>query len=837
MIRVIVIWVLVALGVAAEPVCDSEADAPAQTQTSVPSVSMVNSGVRHDSLQNLPFELKKVVSIIFVQRGRYEDNHWYANIGYFCDDENLPAYAIGAQLCRLDLESGKVTVLLETAEGCIRDPQIHYDGRKMVFAWRKAGTAHYDLYEMNINGRGLRQLTTGPYDDYEPSYLPDGGLIFVSTRCRRWVNCYKTQVGTLHRCDEDGQNVRMLSCNVEHDNTPAVLSDGRILYMRWEYVDRSQVEFHHLWTMSPDGSSQKIYYGNERPKGLYIGARPVPGSDRVLGIDSPGHGRNEHYGFLTFWTDQYGPDDPQGMKRLLFAGRSVPMADPWPFSEECILAVDGRISRLILVERSDDGEDYDIRTLYEIDRNKSDWIVQEPRPVMARQREKCIADLTDRTKSVGHHLLVDVYNSQNMPDVERGEIKKLLILETLPKPVNFSGGPDLTSWLGTFTLERILGTVPVEEDGSAFFELPADRPVFYVALDKDNLSVKRMQSFTSVAPGEMTSCLGCHEDRKEAPDSRVDMKKLLATRRAPSQIEPIPGIPDVPDFVRDVQPVLNQHCVTCHNVQDRKGNLSLEGDMGPIFSLSYYSLLMRKQIADGRNGYGNRAPRTIGSSASPLLRKMEGEHHEVTVSPEEWMTVWAWIEAAAPFCGTYGGLRNVADQNVQIREFQKKGMPVIGRRCRSCHIKEGTAPPLPSIYDSKERRKQVGPGPAHERIVFENEPMATCSWTGLLNASRPEKSGILLAPLSKEVGGWGMCGEVFTSTEDPDYKQLLAALQNFQQEWQKAPRFGTPDFHANRQYVREMIRFGVLSEGTDSATVDPYVTDRKYWDLFDRSKK
>ncbi|MCU0857759.1 MAG: hypothetical protein MUC65_05075 [Pontiellaceae bacterium] len=782
--------------------------------------------------------MEKINSIIFIQRARYEDGHWYANIGYYCDDETHKAFARGAQLCRLDLKTGSITVLLEARNGCIRDPQVHYDGKKIVFAWRKEDSPYYHLYEMKIDGSEQRQLTSGPYDDYEPSYLPDGGLVFISTRCRRWVNCWKTQVGTLHRCDADGANIRMLSCNIEHDNTPAVLPDGRILYMRWEYVDRSQVDFHHLWTMNPDGTNQKIFYGNERPKGVFIGARPVPGSDLVLGVDSPGHGRSDHYGFLSFWTDQYGPDDPAGQIKLNFAAGTVQMADPWPFSKECILAVDGRKPRIIVAEKSKSGDLYDIRILYEITGCPTNWIVQEPRPVMARKREQCVPDRTDLTQSVGYHLLVDVYNSQNMPGVERGEIKKLLIIETLPKPVNFSGGMDLTSWMGTFTLQRILGTVPVEDDGSAFFELPADRPVLYIALDKNNLSIKRMQSFTSVAPGETTSCLGCHEDRKEAPQSGVNTRQMLAMGRPASKIEPIPGVPDVPDFIRDVQPVLDAHCISCHNVTDHKGDLSLEGDMGPSYSISYYSLLMRNQIADGRNGYGNRAPRTIGSSASPLLRKIEGGHHDINVSPAEWTTVWAWLEAAAPFCGTYGGLRNAEDQNAQINAFQRKGMAIIGKRCISCHVQNGTAQRIPAVYDRDIRHKQLERDYApHERTVFTNDPMGTYSWDVILNASRPDKSALLLAPLSKEAGGRESCGKIFTSTNDPDYQQLLAALKNFQQEWSKTPRFGFPNFQVNPQYVREMIRFGVLPAGTDPKTVDPYVTDRAYWDLFDRSKQ
>jgi hypothetical protein len=218
----------------------------------LPSLETVNSGVMPQALKGLPGELDGCEEIIFVQRSGYEDPHWYANIAYFCDDENKPAYTTGAQLCKLNLKTGRVSILLEAEAGCIRDPKVHYDAKRIIFAWRKDDSEYYHLYEMNVHGGGLRQITSGAFDDYEPEYLPDGGIVFVSTRAKRWVGCWMTQVGTIHRCDADGANIRALSCNIEHDNTPAVLPNGQILYMRWEYVDRSQVEYHHLWTMNPD---------------------------------------------------------------------------------------------------------------------------------------------------------------------------------------------------------------------------------------------------------------------------------------------------------------------------------------------------------------------------------------------------------------------------------------------------------------------------------------------------------------------------------------------------------------------------------------------------------
>jgi cytochrome c553 len=800
----------------------------------VPSPEAVNSGVFREALKNLPAEFDGFEEIIFVQRGSYEDPHWYANIGYFCDDENNPAYTTGGQLCKLNLKTGKVTILLETADGCIRDPKVHYDAEKIIFAWRKENSNHYNLYEMNIDGSNIKQITSGPFDDYEPEYLPDDRIVFVSTRARRWVGCWYTQVGTIHRCEADGKNITMLSCNIDHDNTPAVLPNGQILYMRWEYIDRSQVEYHHLWTMNPDGSNQTVYYGNQASWGVFLDCRPIPDDDRVMGIYSPGHGMNDHYGWLSFFSNKLGPDDPAGLEHIEFSWGKSNFADPWPLSAETVLTADRYKSRILLVEKKQ--QRYSVRVIYEMAGNSMNWIVQAPRPILKRPREKVLVDRTDYSRPTGTHVLVNVYDSRNMEGVKRGEIKKLLIIETLPKPVNFSGGQDLTSWLGSFNLERILGTVPVEPDGSAYFEVPANTPVFYVALDEKNLSCKRMQSFTSLMPGETITCLGCHENRQNSPRSNpANAPKVMALNRRPSRIHPVEGAPDVPDFTRDVQPVLDKYCISCHNTTDRKGRLSLEGDMGCHWSISYYSLIMRNQVADGRNGLGNQPARSLGSSASELLRKLEGTHHDVKADYADWVKVWAWTEAASPFCGTYGGLRNTNQQDVKVWVFHNQAGQVLQKRCYSCHKPDGSGPQnrIPQGFDWESRRVHFSyPTGQHERLVLGEDPLRYYDWNVLLNATRPKKSAVLMAPLAKAAGGWGICPDVFKSKDEADYKTMAQTVKNWQGEWLKSRSFGSPSFQVNSQYIREMVRFGVLPENTSPEAVDPYATDRKYWQTF-----
>ena len=479
--------------------------------------------------------------IVFAVRSPGTD-HWYANFGYYSapgreyppqrapDGVTLPAiYKDGGRLCALNLRTGALRVLLEDLEGAIRDPQVHYEGEKIVFSYRRGRDPYFHLYEIGADGASLKQITDGPYNDIEPAYLPDGGIVFCSDRCRRFVNCWISPVATLHRCEIDGSGLRMISTNIEHDNTPWVLPDGRILYMRWEYVDRSQSHFHHLWTANPDGTGQMVYYGNQNPGITMIDAKPIPDTNMTVASFSPSHGRPEHAGYLTRIDPALGPDAEPSAVRIS-SGEPV-FRDPYPLSRNYFLAA--RNDEILLMQ--DEGI---TACLFKLGEKDSGRFCHEPRPLRPRKRERVIPPRVDLAAETGRLFLTDIYEGRNMQGVERAEIKELLVLEQLPKPVNFSGGMWPISIGGTFTLARILGTVPVETDGSAYFDIPAMRSVFFVALDKDRLAVKRMQSFLSTMPGETTSCVGCHEGRLTTPPLWRGPSRGHAT---PSQHHPAVG--------------------------------------------------------------------------------------------------------------------------------------------------------------------------------------------------------------------------------------------------------------------------------------------------------
>jgi hypothetical protein len=350
--------------------------------------------------------------------------------------------------------------------------------------------------------------------------------------------------------------------------------------------------------------------------------------------------------------------------------------------------------------------------------------------------------------------------------------------------------------------------VPVEADGSASMEVPALESLFFVALDANDLAVKRMHSFVVVQPGETMSCVGCHEQRTQTPPPLA--ANLLAMRHRPSHIEPVAGVPPVIDFPRDVQPILDRRCAQCHNAERYEGQVDLTGDKTAGYTISYLTMQTRGLVNDNRNRpESNFEPYTIGSSASRLMRLVDGSHYKAKLTDQERTMLRLWIDTSATYPGTYAALGC---------GFYGVPLPYgdIHRRCAECHR-----------HDATDRR-----GKPIKRFAFgefdSNSFEATC------NLSRPEKSLLLLAPLAKQSGGLGLCSKpLFADTHDPLYQKILAGVRTAHESLMAGKRFDMPGFRPNKDYLREMQRFGFLPKDLGPITpVDHYAVDRAYWDSF-----
>ena len=775
--------------------------------------------------------------IVFVERRLCEAYQWYATFGEYADEQKFIHAPDGSRLCKLNLRTRKLTLLLDDPKGGFRDPRIHYDGNKILFAYRPGGTHHYHLCEINVDGSDFRQLTFGDCDDVDPAYLPDGGIIFSSSRCNRFVACNRVPTAILHRMDADGSNILRLSANAIPDDRPAVLPDGRIVYTRWDYTDRDPEKFRDLWVMNPDGTGQMVLFGGVgRPYPDFFAkcdALPIPDSNgKVVSVFSPAFGRRENAGNVMIVDLEAGPGDWSAAKQIspeipelgwsIGSGQGDKgFRDPYPVSKDCFLVARNK-SLLILDDNGNIQEFY-----------QADTMVHDPRVIRPRPREPVIPARTDLYKTTGQLVLSNVYRGRNMAGVKPGTIKKLLILEDLPKSGSKHGLPGFHG--GYLTLRRVLGTVPVEPDGSASFEVPALRAVYFTALDEKGLAVKRMQNFTMVMPGENQGCVGCHEARIGTPDRREDIGDLMAMKRPPSQIQPFADIPDVFDYPRHIQPIWDRHCVSCHGSDDPAGHAILTGDNNEWFSQSYSALVARDQVSQcfswGEDG--NHPPYGFGTGASPLMQKIDASHYDVKLTTKEYDTVRLWIESGAAFTGTYAVFNHpenaVATPLIVSKTVLGRPVgPIVERRCLTCHV---------SVANLGRRGRQQ-----RDDKWIDSKPPAWLNnplycWN-LYNLSHPEKSMILQASLPKEAGGYGWCkpkdgqsSTAFRDTQDPDYQAILKAVRAAKVRQEEYGRPDIPGFRPGDYYIRWMKRFGVLPETFDLAKdpIDPYETDQAYW--------
>jgi cytochrome c553 len=412
-------------------------------------------------------------------------------------------------------------------------------------------------------------------------------------------------------------------------------------------------------------------------------------------------------------------------------------------------------------------------------------------------------------------VLSDVNVGRNMASVKAGEIKKLLVLEVLPKPTHQNGHTEPLSYDATFMLERILGTVPVEPDGSAYFEVPPLRSLFFVALDENNLSVKRMHSFVSAMPGEVSACIGCHENRTMVMPRT---SHLQALRKPPATITPLSHVPQIFDYSRDIQPIWDRHCLPCHNNTNRKGNVVMSADYGSWFRASYVTIIARKLITPS-SGFtssvdfkGNSAPRTVGSSASDLMQLLQPTHHGVSLSNKEIDMVRYWIESGGLYAGTYAAMNTLTRWRYPADE------KVITTKCSSCHT----------------NRLNTGIWGGPKRADFKER-------LGLrVNFSYLDSSLLLLAPLAKKDGGLGLCknadgseAAIYSGKNDVAYSAMRQAILRSQEEF-LPQRYENKEWVPTVHYEREMKRYGILPAQTDRTTdtIDVYKTDEAYFEQF-----
>ncbi len=642
----------------------------------------------------------KFDKLLFLKRAPNNYGHTYAD---------QSANSMGGNLCILSpvTADGEVTTLVPELEGGLFDRfDLSFDAKRVVFGYKREDGA-FRIYEIEIDpaagkmvSGSLRQLTFGceneaealacnaaqgrstdrGFNDMDPCYLPDGRILFTSTRSMRNVFCAGSTVTTLYIMDADGSNVRCLSAGPINELAPAVLDDGRVIYTRWEYVDKGLGNGASLWTVRLDGSGSDHVFKNNtvRPAGM-SNARSIPDSQQLVTIGGTHH--NTAIGSVVLVDARRSRRGTEAMTCLTpemgYACMSWATTkfgffmDPFPFSEKFFLTAHSPGHKTGGAQQG-----YGI---YVLDAwgNRAELVgdaelnCYEPIPLHPRRKPSKIAALAAKSQpaaatgdeKMGSLFVQDVY--QGMTGIERGRVKYLRVMGVLPWPWDEMGMQNVGADVHR---KKVYGVVKVHEDGSAHFKVPADENVFFHALDENFMALQQMPTFINLMPGEQRSCIGCHEARREAPNTAS--ARPLAMDGPPQMITPQPGDagPRMVDFAADVQPTLDRHCVGCHGGEQPEAALNLNGALTGNYSRSYETLVHWGLVAyaDCRYGRANfRAvpPLTHGSHRSKLAEQIRRDPCKGGLSREEYIKIVTWIDANVPYYGTYRGKRELRDKD------------------------------------------------------------------------------------------------------------------------------------------------------------------------------
>jgi len=710
-------------------------------------------------------------AMLVIERHRVESSHVYT---YHCEGQKN-----GGGLYVCDVTTGDLRQLVDASDGQILDCDVSWDGRDILFSWRR-GSTPYQVYRVGADGGGLTQLTEGDAYNFNACWLPDGGVAFLSTRAPQFAYCWTSPVGVLYRMERDGSNVRRLSANYLNDFTPAVMNDGRIIYGRWEYVDRPAIPIQGLWTINPDGTMLAQYFGNRvLGPATFIDPQTVPGSGAVLctmtghngtcggavGLVDPVFGDNAQAAIRNLT-----PEVPHGrVDRSNNGPRSGPYQTPYPVDETYFLVsykghvfvrdYAGTEQAAVLASRG------------------MGW--RNARPLRPRTRPPVRPPVSAAAGGEWAAVyLQDVYAGLG-PHVRPGEIRRIAVVQEIEKARRadvarraFGFQFPVVSCGATYAPKKVWGWADVSPDGSAYFQVPANVPIYFMVLDEHGRAVQRMRSFTHLMPGEVQGCIGCHEPRTETPRvARIDV-----IGRPPQPLRTPEWGRRGFDYARIVQPVLDRHCTECHKPPDPPKGVDLTGDATDFFSVSYE--VLAREGFDRRWG-GRRYTRSIstyngaeqnilqitpkawGSPASPLADLLLAGHPDADGKPrvdlreDERRRLFTWIDLNVPYYGTslardYGrqGCRRLYPP-----ALDKVLAGVADRRCASCHA------------GGKVPRKD---------------------WVRI---GRPRFNTFLTAPLAASAGGTEACGRaVFADTADPDYQAILSVFRTVLEAAARRPR-------------------------------------------------
>ncbi|MDR1383125.1 MAG: NPCBM/NEW2 domain-containing protein [Planctomycetaceae bacterium] len=599
------------------------------------------------------------------------------------------------------LENGRLKGTTLDSTWAFVSPELSFDAKKIIFSAADAKQPRhtytwdaqncYHIFEVDADGQHLTQLTDGAWNDICPCYMPNGRIAFISERRGGYGRCHGRPVPsyTLHSMNYDGSDIAMLSPHETNEWFPNIDHNGMIIYTRWDYVDRGFSQAHHPWVTTPDGRDSRPIHGNypdhERNRPHFENSvRSVPHSNKYTATACCHHG--QYFGSLILIDPDVEDDDEMSPIRRITPDQLFPESEnvthrdpvnygqPYPLSEDFYLCVYDPFSSSAAGPLNNYGiyllDSFGNRTLLYRD---PDISCQSPTPIRAREippimphkvlvakplqrGEKFVPtdpEMLPKTAVVG---VINVYDTAR--EIPKGtKIKELRIVQLLPKTNPYAHDPAI-GYGDQKGARMILGTVPVEKDGSALFNMPVNIPIYFQAVNEDGTAVLSMRSATYVKPGEELICQGCHEGRHHAPLHSSALP--LAFQRTPSKIAPAPDGAKPLNYPRLVQPIWDAHCVECHQ-KEKAIDLS-DGRGKGHFSPSYSNLRNQVFFFDNASWTTSKTiPGKFGAQASKLYRLLKDGHYNVKLSSDEWERIILWLDNNADFYGTYD---DIAEQRI-----------------------------------------------------------------------------------------------------------------------------------------------------------------------------
>jgi len=571
----------------------------------------------------------------------------------------------------------------------VGDVDLHFDADRLLFS--SIGEHNkWHVFEINADGTGLRQVTPSLPDvhNYDACYLPDGGIIFSSTASIAAVPCVNgsTRVANFYRMDPDG-TIRQLCFDQEHNWCPVMQENGRVMYLRWEYTDTPHSHDRVLFSMNPDGTEQMEFYGSNSywPNSLFY-ARPIPRHPSMFAGIVGGHHGVPRMGEMVLFDVRHGRRESGGaVQRIPGHGQKVQSATdpryestlivdnlvdnswpkflhPYPLSEKYFLVACQPTAQslwgIYLVDVFDN---------MVLIKQEPGYALLEPLPFRATPKPPVIPSKVDLDRQDAVVFLSDIYAGDGLKGIPRGEVKRLRLISYHYLFPGMGGPQGVVGMEGPWDIKRIVGTVPVEADGSAVFRIPANTPIAVQPLDAEGKALQLMRSWFTGMPGEVLSCVGCHESQSSSPPA----KSCLAANRSPTEIEswygPVRGF----NFEREVQPVLDKYCVGCHNGtvgDDSQPVFDLRGleritdytsvyhygahDAGH-FSTSYVALHRFVRRPGLESDYHMLMPMEYHADTTQLVQLLTKGHYNVKLDAESWDRLITWIDLNAPYHGTW----------------------------------------------------------------------------------------------------------------------------------------------------------------------------------------